>query len=306
MRAPLRLHAFFQRADDAGNIGIEAVELAVGAGAQGVAGADAGGERVHVGEVRQNFLLEGHGDGDAVEGQVADDGEQVVEGADLEREHDGVDVFAAEGREVHERRKGVGNGIAGDAEDARGLVELLEAVEVEEGARGDLAGSGFSAVGGGGESEGAAGAGAEDAADQAFFAHGDADHMGAERLVLDHAQDGEIVGQAAGRGDDLDEFGVEGCDALGGLFEALEAAGTREVVRADEEDGAGGAEGGAELGQLGPGGLLGRFDFEIDDVAAGFGGFLQDLQLGIQGPGEVAAKGLAAAGGDGRDVAAAG
>jgi hypothetical protein len=29
--------------------------------------------------MRQHFLLEGHGDGDAVEGQVADDGEQVVE-----------------------------------------------------------------------------------------------------------------------------------------------------------------------------------------------------------------------------------
>ena len=48
---------------------------------------------------------------------------------------------------MHERRKRVGDGIAGDAEDARGLVELLEAVEVEEGARGDLAGSGFSAFG---------------------------------------------------------------------------------------------------------------------------------------------------------------
>ena len=114
MRAPFRLHASFQRANDAGNIGIEAVELAVSAGAQGVAGADTAGERVHVGEVRQDFLLEGHGDGDTVERQVADDGEQVVEGLYLEREHDGVDVFAAEGRGVHERRKGVGDGIAGD------------------------------------------------------------------------------------------------------------------------------------------------------------------------------------------------
>ena len=106
-----------------------------------------GGERVHVGEMRQHFLLERHGDGDAVERQIANDGEQIVEGFDFERQHDGVDVFAAEGRDVHERRKRVRDGIAGDAEDARGLVELLEAVDVEEGARGDLAGSGFSTFG---------------------------------------------------------------------------------------------------------------------------------------------------------------
>ena len=81
MRAPLSFMRLFERADDAGDVGIEAVELAVGAGAQRVAGADAGGERVHVGEVRQDLLLERHGDGDAAEGQIADDGEQVVERA---------------------------------------------------------------------------------------------------------------------------------------------------------------------------------------------------------------------------------
>ncbi len=51
--------------------------------------------------------------------------------------------------------------------------------------------------------------------------------------------------------------------------------------------------------------LLGRFDLEIDDVAAGFGGFQQDFELGVEGAGEMAAKRLAAAGGDGGDVAAA-
>ena len=71
--------AFFEGADDAGNVGVEAVELAVGAGAEGVARADAGGQRVHIGEVGQHLLLEGHGDGRAGEGQFADHGEQVVE-----------------------------------------------------------------------------------------------------------------------------------------------------------------------------------------------------------------------------------
>jgi len=127
-----------------------------------------------------------------------------------------------------------------------------------------------------------------------------------ERLVLDHLQDGKVVGQTARRGDDLDELGLVGGDALGGLVEALGAAGAGEVVRTDQEGRAGGAEGGAELGQLRAGTLLGRLDFEINDVEAGLGGFEKDVQLGVQGPGEATAKGLAAAGGDGRDVATAG
>ena len=73
------------------------------------------------------------------------------------------------------RRKRVGDGIAGHSEDARGWIELLEAIEIEKRAGGDLAGRGFNAVGGGGEGEGGAGARAQDAADEALLAHGDAD-----------------------------------------------------------------------------------------------------------------------------------
>jgi hypothetical protein len=61
----------------------------------------------------------------------------------------------------------VGDGIAGDAVDARSLVEILDAVEIFEGADDDLAGSGGCAFAGGGEGEGRAGAQAEDAADDA-------------------------------------------------------------------------------------------------------------------------------------------
>ena len=53
-------------------------------------------------------------------------------------------------------------------------------------------------------------------------------------------------------------------------------------------------------------GLLGRLDLEIDDLAAGFGGFRQDFELGVEGPREVAAMRLAAAGGDGGHVAVRG
>jgi hypothetical protein len=47
---------------------------------------------------------------------------------------------------MHERRKRVGDGIAGDGEDARGLINLLETIEVKERARGDLARCGLSTV----------------------------------------------------------------------------------------------------------------------------------------------------------------
>ena len=131
----------------------------------------------------------------------------------LQRQHDGVDAFAAEGGVVHERRKRVADGVAGDAEDARGLVELVEAVEVEQSAHADLAGRGFFAVVGGGKGEGGAGARPEHAAEQALLAHGDADDVRRERAVFNELEHGEIVGQGAGGGNDFDVIGLEGFDA---------------------------------------------------------------------------------------------
>src|SRR5579863_998846 len=46
------LKTSLEGADDAGNVGVESVELSIRAHTQGVAGTDARGERVHVGEVR--------------------------------------------------------------------------------------------------------------------------------------------------------------------------------------------------------------------------------------------------------------
>ncbi len=68
----------------------------------------------------------------------------------------------------------------------------------------------------------------------------------------------------------------------------------------------GGAECGAELGQLGPGTLFGRLDFQVDDLAAGLGGLEQNFKLRVQRPRELAAIRLAATGGDGCHVAATG
>ena len=111
-----------QRPDDSSHVGVEAVQFAVGPGAQRVAGADAKSERVHVGQMGQHLLFEGHGHGHACQRQSAHQGQQVVQHADLERQHHCVHVLAAEGGVLHERRERVGDGVAGHAEDARRLV----------------------------------------------------------------------------------------------------------------------------------------------------------------------------------------
>ena len=74
--------------------------------------------------------------------------------------------------------RGICDGVAGDAVDFGGDVDVFDAVGFEEGAGGDLAGGGLLALGGGGEGEGGAGAEAEDAGDDAGGSHGDADDAG--------------------------------------------------------------------------------------------------------------------------------
>jgi hypothetical protein len=94
-----------ERTDNGGDVGIEAVELAILRADDGVAGADFLGEHIGFGEVPDDVGLEGHGDGEAMERDFAGEGEEVVEARGLEREEDAVDGLAAEGDVVHERRE---------------------------------------------------------------------------------------------------------------------------------------------------------------------------------------------------------
>ncbi len=208
-------------------------------------------------------------------GKLKHEGEQILHGAGLEREQDGIDAFAVERGVVHQRRERVRDGIAGHSKDAGCGVELVCAIEGAHGLGGDLAGRGLGSVGKRCEGERAAGARAEHAADEAFFAHGDAEHARGCRAVFDEAQDGEVVGEGLRGGDDLDEVGREGGDAIGG---AIDGAGAGEVVEADDELGAGFVEGGAEFFELRGGGFFGRFDFEVDDLAAGACGFRSNIE----------------------------
>jgi hypothetical protein len=287
-------HTLLDGAGDAGDVGVEAVELAVLGAEDGVAGADLGGEGVSLLKVRHDLLLERHGDAEALDGDLVDELEQVGELVGLEREVDGVDGLAAEGGVHHHGREGAADGVAGDAVDLGGSVDLVDAIGVDEGARGDLAGAGLFAGGGGGEGEGGACADAEDPRDDAGVAHTKADDVGVVVHALDEAHEGYVVDERLGRRHDLDEVGLEGSDAL---IDAVEVLGCVEVVVAEDES----DTGVPELLKLAFFEGFGGLEFDVNDVEAGGGCLGEDLHLGGEVAGELASVGCAAAGGDGGD-----
>ena len=70
--------AAFERLDDAGDVSVEAVELAVLGAEDGVDRADLGGERVGALEQRHDILLERHGNAHALDGDFPGELEEVV------------------------------------------------------------------------------------------------------------------------------------------------------------------------------------------------------------------------------------
>ena len=115
--------------------------------------------------------------------------------------------------------------------------------------------------------------------------------MRGERAVFNQAQYGEVVGEGARGGNHFDEVRGERFNARGGVFQSL---GPRKVMKADQQRRAGGAQ----FGQLSGAGFLGRLDFKVEDLATGFSGSDEKVDLGVQRAGEAAAMFLAAAGGD--------
>ena len=73
----------------------------------------------------------------------------------------------------------------------------------------------------------------------AGVAHADADDVGVVAHALEEADEGDVVDERLGGGDDLDEVGIEGRDAG---VDAVEVLGGVEVVIADDEGDAGLAE----------------------------------------------------------------
>ena len=67
--------ATFERTDDPGYIGVESIKLSIRTHAEGIAGTDARGERVHISEVRQHLGFERHGDSAPRQRQLQREGE---------------------------------------------------------------------------------------------------------------------------------------------------------------------------------------------------------------------------------------
>jgi len=286
-----------ERTDDGSYIGIEAVEFAILRADDGIAGADFFRERIGFCEVLDDLGFEGHGDGEALQRDFAGEREQVVEARGLERQEDAVDRLAAEGDVVHERRERVADGIAGDSIDLGGGIDVVDAPGFAQGAGFNLAGAGFFSGMRGGEGEDGTGAEAEDAADDSLLAHGDADEVGFVAAAVEEAHHGDVVGQGFRRRDDFDELGLERQDAV---EDGVEVFGAIEIVIADDERGAEGAEF-FELRGLG---VLGGLQLDVNKMTTGLCGFLEDLELGGDGAFEFSAGGGATTSGDGGDFAA--
>ena len=121
------------------------------------------------------------------------------------------------------------DGIARDAEEARSLVELLDAIKITQSANGSLAGRGgqfgvgIQAIGEGGKGKCGAGAQSEDPADQPLLPHRNSDDTRRERALLDELKNGQIVGKRAGRGDDLDKIRAKTLDTPGRFLQVFGA-----------------------------------------------------------------------------------
>ena len=209
----------------------------------------------------------------------------------LQRQIDGVDRLATEGRVHHDGRERAADRVARHAVDLGGRVHLVDAVGLEQGAGGDLAGAGLLAQGGGGEGKGRSGAHAQHARDDPRVAHADADDVGVVVHALQEADEGEVVDQRLGGGDDLDEVGVEGLDAAEDI---VQFARSGEVVMADEKADAGIAQ----LLQIALFEALGGFEFKVHKMEPGLRAFAEDLQFGRERAGELAPICRAATGGD--------
>src|SRR6202035_4672256 len=226
--------AAFQGTDDSRCVGVKAVEFSILGADNGVAGADLCGVRVGVVEIRKNGFLIGHSNAEAVDRNLADTVQEILESLSVQGQVDSIDVLAAEGR-VHDGwRKRVGDGVSGNSVDAGGGVDRIDAVDAAQFLGSNLDGGGFFSGADGSEGEDAAGADSEDTADDALLTHTHADHrllIGFPSQKLDH---GYVVGKGGGRGGHFVVVSGEGAHLLQSLVELF---GPPKVMVGEDEAG---------------------------------------------------------------------
>ena len=128
----LQANAHLQRTHNAIYVSIEAVEIAILAAHQRVAGADLGCPWIALVQLLQDRLFVRHGDAEAGNGNILHAGHQVFHGLGMQRQINGIYVFAAESGVQHRRGKGLGHGIAGHAVNARRGINLVNAIDVAQ------------------------------------------------------------------------------------------------------------------------------------------------------------------------------
>src|SRR5450631_290102 len=259
----------FEGADDARSVGIKAVELAILCPYHGVAGADLGGVRVGVVEMRQNSFFVRHRHADAVDGNLPHAGQQVLQRLGVKREVDGVNVLPTKGRVHDGRGQRVRDGVAHNSVDSRSHIDSIDAINIVQVLRGYLAGGGLFSGNGGCEGEDASGPHAENAADNALFPHAHANQgvpVALPRQKLDH---GDVVGERGGGADDLVEVGRVGEHFFQSLVQLL---GGTKVMEGENEGAAG-----AKLLELFWLALACGLQFNIDQLATGGGSFAQNV-----------------------------
>ncbi len=155
---------------------------------------------------------------------VANAGEQVLQRFGMQREIDPVDILAAE-RGVHDgRRERLRHRVSGNAIDLCGRVHLIEAISALKLLGGDLSGGGFFVGGQGTESEDAAGAGSQDAADDALLAHAHSHQRVLVAMPLQELHHGHIVVESGCGADNLVEVGGIGRHFCQGFIQLLSGA----------------------------------------------------------------------------------
>ena len=205
----------------------------------GVAGTDLRRDRVHVFQVLEHFLLERHGYAQARERQLADQRKQVGELAGLQGKVDRVHGFAVECRVHHQRGEGVLDRVSRHAVDPRGRIDLANSIGVGKRAGGNLAGSRFFTLCGGGEGEDAARANPQDPADKALIAHAEADHVGHVAGAFEKVHHHHVVGERFGGAHNLDKLRLVGPDAFENAIQILSRL---KIVVGDDQGRATGAQ----------------------------------------------------------------